>query len=96
MEFTTRSYGKSFIEIKQIFEKWKPDLVHTHYEAYDIVVAKVVKKLNWDIRMVWHIHDYMTLDTSGESLPLLRKLKRHFSLFFTLWLLWETCFFDCC
>ena len=81
VEFTTRSYGKSFIEIKQIFEKWKPDWVHTHYEAYDIVVAKVVKKLNWDIRMVWHIHDYMTLYTSGESLPLLRKLKRHFSLF---------------
>ena len=26
VEFTTRSYGKSFIEMK-------PDLVHTHYEA---------------------------------------------------------------
>lgn len=71
--FTTSPYHTASPELKRIFNRWNPDLVHTHYEAYDIPVAKAIDK---KVCMVWHIHDHMTLDTSGQSLGILRKMKR--------------------
>lgn len=71
--FTTSSYHTASLELKRIFNKWNPDLVHTHYEAYDIAVAKAI---NRKVSMVWHIHDHMTLDADGQSFGILRKIKR--------------------
>lgn len=79
VSFTKSSYSKTASEFKIVFNKWKPDLVHTHYEAYDIAVAKSVDRKT---RMIWHIHDHMSLDVAGQTLGWIRKLRRsiHFSI----------------
>lgn len=44
-----------------IFSKEKPDIVHTHYAAYDIYVVKAIHKLKTPTKIVWHIHSHLKL-----------------------------------
>lgn len=74
VEFTCKPYGKSTLELLHLFKIWHIDLVHTHFEAYDIPVAKAIKKGNLHTKMIWHLHDYMSLDKTGLSFPHLRKI----------------------
>lgn len=77
VRFTT-SYGKTGVrELTTIFEELRPDIVHTHFERYDIPVAQALRKSQHPARMVWHIHDSVLLDTKGTRFPLLRKVKRY-------------------
>ncbi len=77
VRFTT-SYGKQGVkELISIFEELPPDIVHTHFEGYDVPVAKALRTLKSPARMVWHVHDFVSVDTSGMSFPFLRKLKRY-------------------
>lgn len=69
-------------ELSIIFDNWNIDMVHTHFESYDIPVAKAIKISSRQIKQVWHIHDYMSLDKRGLSLPKIRK-------FFTNQRFWE-------
>ena len=77
--FTRKPYRKSTPDFLRMFHEWQIDLVHTHFEAYDEPVAKAVKCTGHDIHMVWHLHDNITLDKTGLSIPLIRKLKTHIS-----------------
>ena len=52
--FTSNSYDKCESELKTFFKDCTPDIIHTHYEAYDIAVAKAVDRR---VSMVWHVHD---------------------------------------
>lgn len=74
VRFTT-SYDRKLggVELVSIFKELRPDIIHTHYEAYDIPAAWALRKLKSQAKMVWHIHDYMSLDTKGLRLSLLRK-----------------------
>lgn len=72
--FTCKPYSKSTTDILNLIEKWNIDLVHTHFEGYDIPVAKAVKKVGKDIKMVWHLHDYLSLDKTGMNFKLIRKV----------------------
>ena len=74
----TISYGRKGVrELIAIFQELRPDIVHTHFEKYDIPVAQALQRLNSPAHMVWHIHDSVLLDTSGTRFPILRKAKRY-------------------
>lgn len=74
VRFTT-SYDRKLggVELVSIIKELRPDIIHTHYEAYDIPAAWAMRKLKSRAKMVWHIHDYMSLNTKGLRFPLLRK-----------------------
>lgn len=61
-------------DLTKKFKLWDIDLVHTHFEAYDVAVAKAIRKSSKQIKQVWHVHDYMSLDKTGLSFPSVRKL----------------------
>lgn len=72
--FTGKVYDKTTEEFTRLFTEENINLVYTHFEAYDIPVAKAVKKSRRDIKMVWHLHDYQSLDKTGLSFKWLRKV----------------------
>lgn len=72
--FTHLPYAKSTDEILYFIRKWNVDLIHTHFEAYDVPVSKAVRKSHRQIKMIWHLHDYLTLDKVGLSFPFIRKV----------------------
>lgn len=63
--YTTRNdVSNSTQELFYIFEELKPNIIHTHFEGYDIP-AKIAskeyfKKYGLNIQNVWHLHDYLT------------------------------------
>lgn len=69
-------------EILTFIDNWDIDLVHSHFEAYDIAVSKAIKHSGRNIKQVWHIHDYMHLDKTELSFPRIRK-------FFTNQFMWN-------
>ncbi len=44
-------------EADEIFSRFKPDLIHTHFEGYDVPMYEAVKRSGRCIRQVWHMHD---------------------------------------
>lgn len=69
--------GKKVVtELGKIISQFQPDIIHTHFEQYDISVAKAVKRFGSNIKMVWHIHDYMDFSVKGRTYPLLRYIRR--------------------
>lgn len=40
-------------QLKNIIEKEKPDVIHTHFDGYDVPVVKAANK---DIKVIWHYH----------------------------------------
>lgn len=74
--YTTAPYDKSENELFNILNEIKPDLVHTHFELYDICVAKAISRIDKEIKQVWHVHDIMSFSTKGEDKRLLRYLRR--------------------
>lgn len=72
--FTYESYENCTLELVNLFSKWDVDIVHTHFECYDIPVAKAVKRLSKPIKMVWHLHDYMSLDKTNMNFKFIRKV----------------------
>lgn len=74
--YTTAPYNKSADELYDILNEIKPDIVHTHFELYDISVAKAISRIDKEIKQVWHVHDIMSFSTKGEDKRLLRYLKR--------------------
>lgn len=48
-------------EIVNIFNKIEPNIVHTHFDGYDIPVAwatkKYLKKEGKEIKVIWHLHN---------------------------------------
>ncbi len=71
-------YGKKCVcEIQNYLETWDIDIVHTHFDNFDIPVAKAVNKIPRKVCMVWHLHDYLSLDKSGMSIPFIRKVGTH-------------------
>lgn len=81
VRFTYKDYANSSNEIYEIINEFSVNLVHTHFEVYDIPVAKAVKRCKRDVKMVWHLHDYLTLDKKNLSLAWLRKIKTHLSFY---------------
>lgn len=73
VEYTTLPYEHCTKELKSFFDKWSIDIVHTHFEAYDIPSAKVIRNYNRNIKMIWHLHDYLSLDKKGLKYPHIRK-----------------------
>lgn len=75
--FTEAPYDKCSHEIEMFLKEKEIDLIHSHYEAYDISVAKAIIRSGRNIKQVWHLHDWVNLDLSGRSLSPLRKLYRN-------------------
>lgn len=78
--FTCKPYRKSTNDVYHLLTKWNIDLVHTHFEGYDIPVAKAIKKTHFEVKMVWHLHDYMSLDKKNLNFKFIRKVGTHLKL----------------
>lgn len=74
--YTHNPYDKTTDELYNILNQVEPDLVHTHFEVYDICVAKAIKRIDKEIKQVWHVHDIMSFSTKGQDKRLLRYLRR--------------------
>lgn len=72
--FTRKPYCKSTDDFVRLFNEKNINLIHTHFEAYDIPVAKAIKRVNRNIKMAWHLHDYQSLDKTGLTFKWLRKI----------------------
>lgn len=77
--YTKKPYNKSTNDFIKLFREKNINLVHTHFESYDIPVAKAVKKVNKGIKMVWHLHDHISVHKKNVSYPFFRTLKTHFT-----------------
>ena len=63
-------------ELGKVILQFRPDIIHSHFELYDIAVSKAVKRYAPQTRMVWHVHDIMSFDVKGVSHPVLRYIRR--------------------
>lgn len=56
--FTRKDLQNSTVELISLLKKEKPDILHTHFEGYDIAVVKAVRtvehELNRSIKIIWH------------------------------------------
>lgn len=52
---------KATIQLKRIFQEVQPNIVHTHFDGYDVPVVKVLRKLGMEknVEVVWHLHDHL-------------------------------------
>lgn len=75
--YTRKPYERSAPDFCRMLREWEIDIVHTHFEAYDVPVAKAVRKLRKKVKMVWHLHDYITLDKANLNLKFVRKVGTH-------------------
>lgn len=73
IEIIKSATPKSEIEIGNILLKHKPDIVHSHFDSFDICIAKACKqyqkKTRLRIQQVWHLHNQKGYNQYG-----LRKL----------------------
>lgn len=47
-------------KIKDILLNYAPDIVHTHFDGYDVPVSKAMKQVNAEnIKVIWHLHDHL-------------------------------------
>lgn len=42
----------------EVLDKLRPAIIHTHFEGYDITVAKIIEQYKFQCSQVWHLHDY--------------------------------------
>lgn len=69
---------KTYIKLRNIIKNNEIDIVHSHFELYDIPISTAKNK---KIKMFWHLHDAIENDYNKTSN--IRKLlyKLHYSLF---------------
>jgi hypothetical protein len=48
-------------EAEEIVADFKPSIVHTHFEGYDVPMYNAIQKIDKNIREVWHMHDHLSL-----------------------------------
>lgn len=77
--YTQNSYKNTTEEFIKFINEFNINLIHTHFEVYDIPVSKAISKCRKNIKILWHLHDHLTLDKKNLSFSFLRKLKTHFS-----------------
>lgn len=77
--YTQKLYKSTTKEFIKFINEFNINLIHTHFEVYDIPVSKAISKCRKNIKMVWHLHDHLTLEKKNLSFSFLRKLKTHFS-----------------
>lgn len=78
VRYTQNRFKKTAKELQEIISEFNIDLIYTHFDVYDIPVAKAIKRSKRDIKFVLHLHNYLTLETKKLPYTFLRKLKRHF------------------
>lgn len=56
---------KSENQLCVILKKIKPDLIHCHFDGFDISSVKAVKKLKLDTQIIWHLHNAKGITIQG-------------------------------
>ena len=65
-------------ELTDLFNQYHIDIVHTHFEEYDVAVAKAASRAIIHPKMVWHLHDNMTNERPGTRCAYLHKFMANF------------------
>lgn len=64
--FTNEKVEKSSYEILNIFRKVKPDLVHTHFDGYDLPVSKAremfFRETGKYVKVIWHLRNQINYE----------------------------------
>ncbi|RBN49502.1 glycosyltransferase family 4 protein [Flavobacterium psychrolimnae] len=67
--FTMDDFINGSDELLVIFNEVKPDIVHTHFDGYDIPVTFAkngyLKKYGHDIKVIWHLHNKITFHSNN-------------------------------
>lgn len=69
---------KTYLKIMSILNKNNIDIVHSHFELYDIPIAVVLPKQS---KMFWHLHDAIENDYNTHSWIRKVLFKLHYSVF---------------
>lgn len=62
--FTDNNVPKTETELKYIIEDFDPDIIHTHFDGYDVPVYNAVRSTGKRIKQIWHLHDYLTYQSN--------------------------------
>lgn len=62
----------TYITIRKILKKEKIDVVHSHFELYDLPVAVVAPK---NVKIFWHLHDAIDYEKEGTLHKILNKIQ---------------------
>lgn len=63
---------KTYYQIRKIYKNEKIDIVHSHFELYDIPVKIMANK---NIKIFWHLHDAIDYDNEDFIHKILNKLQ---------------------
>lgn len=66
--------------VKQListFDNWGIDVAYSHHGAYDIPLSIASTRTKKKVKMIWHLHDYMSLDKTGLNFKFIRKVGTH-------------------
>lgn len=69
---------KTYIELRKIMKTKKIDIVHSHFELYDIPIAVSLPK---NTKMFWHLHDAIENDFNNTSYIRKCLFKLHYGIF---------------
>lgn len=58
LSFTSDNHLTS--DCTDIVNSYSPDLIYTHFEGYDVPMYKAAVEIGKDVKMVWHMHDYLS------------------------------------
>ncbi|MBP3482195.1 MAG: hypothetical protein J6K28_02240 [Alistipes sp.] len=62
--FTDNDVPKTETGLKHIIEDFDPDIIHTHFDGYDVPVYNAVRSTGKQIKQIWHLHDYLTYQSN--------------------------------
>ena len=73
---TSMKRRKLKAEVRRIFKEERPDVAYTHFSLYNLPTVQAIRTLKLHTRTVWHIHSLYSIQTPGEHLSLLTRMRR--------------------
>ncbi len=62
-------------EVRELFARLRPDVVHSHFSTYHLPAVWAVRALHLSAKIVWHVHGFSPLRTVGESISWTQRLR---------------------
>lgn len=62
-------------EVRELFARLRPDVVHSHFSIYHLPAVWAVRVLHLSAKVVWHLHGFSPLRTVGEPISWKQRLR---------------------
>lgn len=57
---TSNDVRNSYEEIRLIVLQEKPHIIHSHFDGYDIPIAKCLEQTKYSVHVIWHLHNFLS------------------------------------